>query len=96
MASLFASNLPAEQKPLPADAATSKNLPYSARWLPFASFVIEFQVQFRDGYAPTARTKAHHIEADTCATWPDVASPALCQWLLAQIQLTQPNHPTLT
>lgn len=72
---------------LPADELLTRQPLHEAQWLPFASFVIEFQIGKLAGYEQGKRLKVHHIEADTCATWPDFAVSALCQWLVGQLRL---------
>ena len=85
MNSESASMFPANGNPLLADELTRGELVGKEVWIPFASFVIEFQVQVLDNHAQKKRTKVHHIEADTCATWPDLALTAVCQWLVVQL-----------
>ncbi len=55
------------------------------RWKPYASFVVEYQTRSLAGGRQTQRTKVHHIERDTCATWPDIEAAQLCQWMWEQL-----------
>lgn len=79
--------LSAEQKPSFADETTNAHPAHGGRWMPFASFVIEFQVQIVAGHVPAERIKVHHIEADVCATWATITHSSLCQWLLTQLKI---------
>lgn len=54
-------------------------------WRPFASFVVELQAHRDAPLSAEKRTKVHHIETDTCATWPGIVSEQLCQWMMAQL-----------
>ena len=67
-------------QPQPSDHA---NQPEA--WRPFASFVVELQTQVNEALENEMRTKVHHIETDTCATWPGVVSEQLCRWMLEQL-----------
>jgi hypothetical protein len=61
-------------------------------WKPFASFVVEFQMRTHTDQRAEHRTKAHHIEEDTCAHWPGLESTQLCQWMLQQVLVSVTNH----
>jgi hypothetical protein len=66
---------------------TATNDPTGAdSWKPFASFVVEYQTRSPAGGRQTQRTKVHHIESDTCATWPGIEATQLCQWMREQLR----------
>jgi hypothetical protein len=64
----------------------------NTEWKPFASFVVEFQTRILAGLAAEYRTKAHHIEEDTCANWPGLERTQLCQWLQEQVTTSIMKH----
>lgn len=54
-------------------------------WKPAASFVVEFQTLMVGDVAQVQRTKVHHIETDTWATWPGLEREQACQWMLERL-----------
>jgi hypothetical protein len=57
-----------------------------AEWMPFASFVVEFQSRNVEGRVAEHRTTAHHMETHADADWPGLESVKLSQWMLEQIR----------
>jgi hypothetical protein len=56
-------------------------------WLPFASFVVEFQSRKLEGgeagkSSVAYRTAVHHVEADDDETWLGITSQLLSKWML--------------
>ena len=53
-------------------------------WHPFASFVVEIQLQEKEGHK-LVRTAVQHIETDANQTWPGVECEELCHWIVSQV-----------
>lgn len=62
----------------------------SDEWKKVASFTVEIQSKQKADYLEQ-RTVIHHVEAGTAATYPDVNAETVHQWILNQLNLTQPK-----
>src|SRR6266508_222308 len=67
-------------------------------WLPFASFVVEFQSRTFEGTealeSPSGyRTAVHHIEADENEAWLGIASQQLSDWMLERTDYEVQRKP---
>lgn len=69
----------------PVQPQSGEHVSQPEAWRPFASFVVELQTQTDETLGDEKRTKVHHIETDTCATWPGIVREQLCQWMLEQL-----------